>query len=73
MPPKKRSKRRGSQETERMFTRARGPELDELSCVPETQQATGVEELVHVVVEDPLEMSDTEQCDVWLETQQEYK
>ena len=35
MPPKKRSKRRGSQETERMSTRARSPEVDELSCVPE--------------------------------------
>ena len=38
MPPKKRSKRRGSQETERMSARARSPEVDELSCVPETQQ-----------------------------------
>ena len=45
MPPKKRSKRRGSQETERMSTRARSPEVDQLSCVPETQQAAGVEEL----------------------------
>ena len=34
--PKKRSKRRGSQEAERMSTRARSPEVDELSCVPET-------------------------------------
>ena len=39
MPPKKRTKRRGSQETERMSTRARSPEVDELSFVPETQQA----------------------------------
>ena len=39
MPPKKRSKRRGSQETEMMSTRARSPEVDELSCVPETQQS----------------------------------
>ena len=46
--------------------------MDELSCVPETQhsqQAAGVEELV--VVEDPLEMSDTEQGDIGLETQQD--
>ena len=70
MPPKKISKRRGSQETERMSTRARSPEVDELSCVPETQQAAGVEELV-VGVEDPLEMSDTEQDDIGLETQHE--
>ena len=42
--------------------------MDELSCVPETQQAAGVEELV-VGVEDPLEMSDTEQGDFGLETQ----
>ena len=68
MPPKKRSKRRGSQETERISTRARSLEVDELSCVPETQQAAGVEELV-VGVEDPLEMSDTEQGDIGLETQ----
>ena len=51
-----------------MSTRARSPEVDELSCVPETQQAAGVEELV-VGVEDPLEMSDTEQGDIGLETQ----
>ena len=68
MPPKKRSKRGGSQETERVSTRARSPEVDELSCEPETQQAAGVEELV-VGVEDPLEMSDTEQGDIGLETQ----
>ena len=36
MSLKKRSKRRGSQETERVSTRARSPEVDELSCVPET-------------------------------------
>ena len=71
MPPKKRSKRRGSQETERISTRARSPEVDELSCVPETQQADGVKELVVVGVEDPLEMSDTEQGDIGLETQHE--
>ena len=44
--------------------------MDELSCVPETQQrqqAAGVEELV-MGVEDPLEMSDTEQGDIGLET-----
>ena len=70
IPPKKRSKRRCSQETERMCTRARSPEVDELSCVPETQQAAGVEELV-VGMEDPLEMSDTEQGDIGLETQHE--
>ena len=43
------------------------------SCVPETQQsqqAAGVEELL-VVVEDPLVMSDTEQGDIGLETQQD--
>ena len=54
-----------------MSTRARSPEVDELSCVPETQQAqqaAGVEELV-VGVEDPLEMLDTEQGDFGLETQ----
>ena len=48
-----------------------GVEVDELSCVSETQQsqqAAGVEELV-VGVEDPLEMSDTEQGDFGLETQ----
>ena len=58
MPPKKRTKSSSSQETERMSTRARSPEVDELSCVPETQQATGVEELVEGV-NDPLEMPDT--------------
>ena len=47
--------------------------MDELSCVPETQQsqqAAGVGELV-VGVEDSLEMSDTEQGDIALETQQD--
>ena len=47
--------------------------MDELTCVPETQQsqqAAGVEEVV-VGVEDPLQMSDTEQGDIALETQQE--
>ena len=56
-----------------MSTRARSPEVDELSYLPETQQsqqAAGVEELV-VGVEDPLEMSDTEQGDIGLETQHE--
>ena len=50
----------------------RSPELDELTCVPETQQsqqATGVGEVV-VGMEDPLEMSDTEQGDIPLKTQQ---
>ena len=53
--------------------RARSPEVDELGCVPETQQsqqAAGVEELV-VGVEDPLEMSDTEQGGIALQTQQD--
>ena len=38
MPPKERIKRRGSQEMERMSTQvqARSPEMDELTCVPET-------------------------------------
>ena len=52
---------------------ARRPEVGELSCVPETQQsqqAAGVEELV-VGVEDPLQMLDTEQGDIALETQQD--
>ena len=56
-----------------MSTQARSPEVDELSCVPETQQsqqAAGVEGLV-VRVEDPLQMSDTEQDDIVLETQQD--
>ena len=47
--------------------------MDELTCVPETQQSqqtTGVEEVV-VGVEDPLQMSDTEQGDIGLETQQD--
>ena len=73
MPLKKRTKRRGSQERERMFTRATSPEVDELSYVPETrqsQQAAGVVELVVGVV-DPVEMSDTEQGDIGLETQQD--
>ena len=74
MPPKKRSKRRCSQERERRSkqAQARSPEVDELSCVPETQQsqqAAGVEEVV-VGVEDPLEMSDTEKGDIAHETQQ---
>ena len=68
MPPKKRTKRRDSQETEMMSTRARSPEVDELSCVQETQQTAGVDELVEGV-EDPLEMSDTEQGEIGLETQ----
>ena len=53
--------------------RPRSPEVDKLSCVPETQQsqqAAGVEELV-VGLEDPLQMSDTEQGDIALETQQD--
>ena len=51
MPPKKRIKRRGSQEMERMSTQvqARSSEMDELTCVPEiqqSQQAAVVEEVV---------------------------
>ena len=62
---KKRIKRRGSQEMERMSTQvqARSPEMDALICVPEnekSQQAAGLQEMV-VGVEDPLQMSDTEQ------------
>ena len=56
-----------------MSTQARSPEVDELSGVPETQQsqqAAGVEELV-VGVKDPLQMSDSEQGDIVLETQQD--
>ena len=44
----------------------RSPEVDELSCIPETQQSqqvAAVEEFV-VGVEDPLELSDTEQGDI---------
>ena len=52
----------------------RSPEVDELSCyISETQksqQAAGVEELV-VGVDDPLEMSVTQQGDIVLETQQD--
>ena len=75
IPPKKRIKRRGSQEMERMSTQvpAWSPEVDEVTCVPETQQsqqADGVKDVV-VGVEDPLQMSDTEQGDIALETQQE--
>ena len=75
MPPKKRIKRSGSQEMERMSTQvqARSPELDGLTCVPETQQsqqAAGVEE-VKVGVEDPLQMLDTEQGDIAPETEQD--
>ena len=60
---------------ERMFTQdqAKSPEIDELTCVPETpqsQQAPGMEEVM-VGVEDPLQMSDIEQGDIALETQQE--
>ena len=51
-----------------MYTRARSPEVDELSFVPKTQQAAGVKELV-VGVEDLLKMLDTEQGDIGLETQ----
>ena len=72
MPQKKRTKRRGSQEMERMSTQiqAKSPKL---TCVPEnqqSQQAAGAEEVV-VEVEDPLEMPDTEQGDIALETQQD--
>ena len=73
MPSNKRSKRRGSHEGARMSSqaRARSLEVDDVSCVPETQQsqlAAGVEELV-VGVKDPLEMY-TEQGDTGLGTQQ---
>ena len=54
-----------------MSTRASSPEIDKLSCVPETQQsqqAAGEEELL-VGVTDPVEMLDTEQGDIGLETQ----
>ena len=70
MPPKKRIKRRGSQERMSTQVQARSPEMDELTCVPETQQsqlAAGVEEVV-VGVEDPLQMLDTEQGDIALQT-----
>ena len=75
MPPKKGIKRRGSQEMEKMSTQvqARSPEVDESTCVPETQQsqqAAGVEEVV-VGVEDPLQMSDTEQGVIAPEIQQD--
>ena len=75
MPPKNRIKRRGSQEMERMSTQvpAQSLEVDELNCVPETQQslqAAGVEEMV-VGLEDHLHMSDTEQGDIAPETQQD--
>ena len=75
MPPKKNIKRRGSQEMERMSTQvqALSLELEELICVPETQQsqqAAGLEEVV-MGVEDPLQMSDTEQGDIVPETQQD--
>ena len=75
MPPKKRIKRRGSQEIQSMSTQVPtwSPEVDELTCVPETQQsqqAAGVEEAV-VGVEDPLQMSDTEQGDIAPEIQQD--
>ena len=73
MPPKKRTKRRGSQERMSTQVQTRNPEMDALTCVPETQQsqqAAGLEEVV-VGVEDPLEMSDTEQGDIVLETKQD--
>ena len=61
MPPRKRSKRRSSQESEKMSNQAqaRSPEVDKLSCVQDnqqSQQAAEVEELV-VGVDDPLQMS----------------
>ena len=66
--PQKRGLRGEAVETERMSMKARSPEVDELRCVPETQQAARMEKLVKGV-EDPLEMSDTEQVDIGLETQ----
>ena len=71
MSPKKRTKRKSSQVRESMSTRARSREVDELTCVPETQQnqqAAGVEESVVGVV-DPVDMSNIEQGDIGLETQ----
>ena len=45
--------------------------MDELSCVPETQQSQQADRMEELVVglEDPPEMSDTEQGDFGLETQ----
>ena len=59
MPPRKRIKRKSSHGKARMSTKAeaRSPEVDELSCIPETQQnqqAAGVEELVVGVKTSPL-------------------
>ena len=59
---------------ERMSTQvqARSPELDELTCVPETEQSRQAAGVVEVVrVEDPLQMSDTGQGDIAPETQQD--
>ena len=59
---------------ERKSTQVQGrsPELEELTCVPksqQSQQAAGVE--VVVGVEGPLQMSDTEEGDIVPETQQD--
>ena len=42
MPPMKKTKRRGSQERMSTQVQARSPQMDELTCVPETQQAAGL-------------------------------
>ena len=71
MPPKKRSKRRGSQEAERMSTRAKSLEVDEL-CARDSAGSwdaavsggSGGSSGVSI-------MSDTEQGDIGLETQHE--
>ena len=71
MPPKKRTKKRGSQEREVSTS----PEVDELTCLPKTlqsQQAPGVRDLLVVGVVDHVEMSDTEQGDIELKTQHNF-
>ena len=60
MPPKKRSRRRGSQERMSTQVQARSPELEETQ---QSQQAAGVEVLVR--------LQDTEEGDIALETQQD--
>ena len=41
MPSKKRSKQRGSHDAEKRSTRVRSPEVDELSCVPDSAEPAG--------------------------------
>ena len=77
MPPRKRSKRTSSQEGQKMSTQfqASSPEVDELSSAPGTRDPTepagnwggGVGGGSWY----PLQMSDTEQGDIALETQQD--